>query len=538
MNQTDTKNAGVPEQAESTPRPVSVIDIGATAIRMLVAQVDEDNNLRTLESLSLPVSLGTDTFTRGNIRIQTIEECVKALTKFRYVLDEYRISRSEQLRVVATSGVREARNRYVFLDRVKIATGLNVEVVDEAEVNRLTYLSMQPLFESCPELQGVQTLIVEVGGGSTELLAVRDGDVMYSQSYRLGSLRLRQMLETFRAPLPRQREVVEAHIRQTVQEIQEQAKAWENVCVIGMGGDLRFAADRILPDANSQTLRRISTPKLAEFTTQVLDQSVDDLVHSYHITFPEAETLAPALLSYLRFAEALNLDEILVASASMRDGVLNEMVSEKIWSGRFAEQILRSARNLGKKYHFDQPHCEHVAELSLKLYRELQDEHQLTPRHELILHVAALLHEIGLYVSERSHHKHSMYLIRNSALFGMGSREQLITALIARYHRKALPNPRHPGYNELDQEGRIAMLKLAAILRVADALDRAHTQRIRDIRIAKEEGRITVLVANVPDLTLEQLALRGKGELFKQVYGMDVAYRRAPENSVTEDSAT
>lgn len=529
MTQFDTTSLFTAEQTDNTTSTVSVIDIGATAVRMLVAQVDESHNLRTLESLSLPVSLGTDTFTRGEIQIQTIEECVKALKKFRHVLDEYRISSKDQLRVVATSGVREARNRYIFLDRVKIATGLNVEIVDEVEVNRLTYLSMQPLFESRPELQGVHTLTIEIGGGSTEILTVRDGDVMYSQSYRLGSLRLRQMLETFRAPLPRQREIVEAHIRQTVQEIQEQAKAWQNVCVIGMGGDLRFAADRILPDVNSQGLRRLPTQKLAEFTTQILDQSVDDLAHSHHLPFPEAETLAPALLSYLRFAQALNLDEIFVASTSMRDGVLNEMVSEKMWSGSFAEQILRSARSLGRKYHFDEPHCEHVAELSRKLYRELRDEHQLTQRHELILHVAALLHDIGTYISERAHHKHSMYLIRNSAIFGVGSREQLIIALIARYHRKALPNPRHPGYTELDQEGRIAMLKLAAILRVADALDRGHTQRIRDIRIAKDEGRITVLIANVPDLTLEQLALQGKGELFKQVYGMEIAYRRTPE---------
>ncbi|MFO7822136.1 MAG: Ppx/GppA phosphatase family protein [Lentisphaeria bacterium] len=510
------------------PLPVAVIDIGTTAVRLLIAQEDANHNLHTLESLSLPVSLGTDTFTSGNLGMDAIEEGVQALAKFRHVLDEYRISDKKQLRVVATSGVREARNRYVFVDRVKIATGLDVEVVDEAEVNRLTYLGMQPLFEQYEDLQGVQSLIVEVGGGSTEVLAVRDSDLIFSQSYRLGSLRLREMLTSFRAPLPRQRKVIESHIRQTVREVEERAKNWDSLRLIGMGGDLRFAVDQTLVEADWHGLQRLSTRKLSEFTTKILDQSVDELVNTYHLAYPEAETLGPALLSYLRFVESLGLKELFVASTSMRDGVLNEMVSEKIWSGHFAEQVLDSAMNLGRKYYFDESHCQHVAALSLTLFDELQEEHRLTPRHRLILQVAALLHDIGTYISERSHHKHSMYLIRNSTLFGIGRSEQIMISLIARYHRKALPKPRHEGYNELDQDNRIAMLKLAAILRVADALDRGHARRVGNIRVAKEAGRITVLVPRVPDLTLEQLALREKGELFTQVYGMDIAFRQAP----------
>ncbi len=518
--------------------PVSVIDIGATSLRMLVAQVDQHGGLRTIESLSQPISLGTDTFTKGFIRPETAEDCVRALKKFCKVLNEYRISGPDQLRVLATSAVREARNRYFFLDRVKIATGLDAEVIDESEVNRFTYLSMQPLFESIPDVQGVKTLILEVGGGSTELLAVRDGNVMYSQSFRLGSLRLRQMLESFRAPLPRQREVIEVHIGQIVEEIKAGVTSDENLCVVGMGGDLRFVADRVSPLADWDKVGHLPVARLAEFTGEILEHSVDDLVSTYHITFPEAETLGPALLSYLRLAQALNLKEILVASSSMRDGVLNEMVCDRAWRGGLADQILHSAVNLGRKYHFDQPHCEHVAALSVQLFRELQEEHQLSSRHELILHVAALLHEIGLFVSNHSHHKHSMYLIRNSTLFGIGSREQLVAALIARYHRKALPSPLHEGYNQLDQDSRIAMLKLAALLRVADALDRGHAQRVRNIRIAKEEGRVTILVADVADLTLEQLALRGKDELFREVYGMEVACRLAARDAASHDAGT
>src|SRR6187549_1634329 len=163
----------IPVPAARSVRPVAVIDIGTSSIRMAVAEIDEAGNVKTLEKLQQAVSLGKDTFTQGQIRKQTIEECVRVLKSYRRVLAEYQITRPDQIRVVATSAVREASNRLAFIDRIFIATGLQVEPLDEAEVSRVTYLGIQPFLDSEPALKVGRTLVVEVGGGSTELLLMR-----------------------------------------------------------------------------------------------------------------------------------------------------------------------------------------------------------------------------------------------------------------------------------------------------------------------------------------------------------------------------
>ena len=165
---------------------------------------------------------------------------------------------------------------------------------------------------------------------------------------------------------------------------------------------------------------------------------------------------------------------MLVSTGTLRDGLMWEMATREAWSDEFRKHIIRSALEIGRKYQFDEPHASHVAALSKLLFDALRKEHQLPPRFETLLTVAALLHDIGLFVSNRSHHKHSMYLILNSDLFGLSARDLQLVALVARYHRRALPRTTHEGYTTLDRETRVAVSKLAAILRVADALDSGH----------------------------------------------------------------
>ena len=170
-------------------RPVAVIDIGTTSVRMAIAEINESGGVRTLEKLSRAVSLGKDTFVRGFISKSTIEDCVRVFKSYKQMLTEYQITKPDQIRVVATSAVREASNRLAFIDRIYIATGMQVEPLDESEVNRLTFLGIQPFLQAEPSLAAAKTVVTEIGGGTTELLVVRNGNVVYSHTYRLGSLR-------------------------------------------------------------------------------------------------------------------------------------------------------------------------------------------------------------------------------------------------------------------------------------------------------------------------------------------------------------
>jgi exopolyphosphatase/guanosine-5'-triphosphate,3'-diphosphate pyrophosphatase len=359
------------------------------------------------------------------------------------------------------------------------------------------------------------------------LLALHKQHVRFSQGHHLGSLRLRKTLQEYRASATALRELMENEIRLVIEQIRSSLDEPGTLDLLAIGGDARFAASHMLPEWDGTGVATLDVAELAEFTDSVLEYSVDELVRKYRLPFPDAEALGPALLIYVRLAQILKLDVVFVSSISMRDGVLAEMAAHYSWTRQFTEQIISSALVLGEKYQFDRPHAEYAVDLCRKLFRALQAEHRMSPRYELLLTIAALLHEIGLFVSNRSHHKHSMYLIANCDLFGLGSKDLLLAALVARYHRRSLPKPTHEGYASLDRDERIVVRKLAAILRIADAMDRGHGQRIRDVDVSVKDRQLIIDVrSNVTDLSLEQLALKQKSEMFEQVYGMDVVMRR------------
>jgi exopolyphosphatase/guanosine-5'-triphosphate,3'-diphosphate pyrophosphatase len=508
---------------------VAVVDIGATSIRMALAEISEGGQIRTLTTLVQAVSLGKDTFTTGAIDPTTTEECVRVLRSYREVLNEYGITRPDQIHVVATSAVREAANSLSFLERIFMATGFMVEPFDEAAVNRVTFLGVRPLIESEPKLSQGRALIMEVGGGSTEVLLIHRGDVAYAHTYRLGALRLRKMLEAYHAPTGKTRNIMESHIRRIVDHARLHVPADEPLNMISLGGDMRFAAAQLEPSWDAHSLVALPVAGLRKLTEKILAMSVDEVAHKYHLSFPDAETVGPALLTYADLARALKLEELLVSHVNLRDGLIREMALKEMWTEDFAKQIVRSAIDFGRRFGFEEAHGRHVAELCRTLYRALQNEHGLDSRCEVLLYVAGLLHDVGYTVSPRSHHKHSMYLISNGEIFGLSKRDMSLAALTARYHRRSSPKPIHREYVDLDWESRMKVAKLAAILRVADALDRSNTQRIKNIRCAREDSRLVISVPGADDLSLEQLAMRQKGTLFKEVFGMPVVLRNAPE---------
>lgn len=513
------------QPAVKGPRTVAVIDIGATSIRMAVAEINGAGSVRTLESFLQPVELGRDSFETRRLSRRGIERATTILKRFRRVLQEYGVTSAEDIRVVATSAVREATNRMAFIDRVYVATGLDVEPIDEAEVNRITYMGITPQLMARRETAESKSVVVEVGGGSTELLVLRGGNVLHSDSFRLGSLRLLQTLDASGVRGQRWRQLLETHIRRILIRIADTIVTDTSLHLVAIGGDIRFAAHRLLPDWDETTLARLPTKQLEAFTADILAMGEDAIVQRFGATFVEAETLAPALLSYTLLAQQFECHQVLVSGINLRDGLLQDIESGSSWTSQFRQQIIRSALSLGRKYQVDETHARAVAELSRRLFEQLAGEHRLDSRHEVLLYVAALLHEVGMYVNVRSNHKHSLYLIRHSELFGLSRQELLLVALVARYHRRASPQPNHEGYGSLERSDRVAVAKMAALLRLAIALNDTRSGRIREIRCHREPKRLVIAVPGVDDVSLEQMAMRASSALFHDVFGIPVLLR-------------
>ncbi|MBN1938085.1 MAG: HD domain-containing protein [Candidatus Aminicenantes bacterium] len=506
-------------------RMAAVIDIGATAVRMDIAEIVHDGGIRRLESLRKPVALGKDTFTTGRIGQETIGRCIEVLKGFQSVMREYGITDNSQVLAVATSSVREAANADSFRDRVIVATGIRLRIIDEAEQNRLTFLAAQEVFALKPDLAKASVLFAEVGGGSTELFLLRQGRVAFSNAYQLGTLRMRETLETSLAPSERVRRILGQHIGRATETMKRDVPPVAGPVLVAMSGDAQFAASKMSSDWPERALLTLDIKTFSAFADKVIPLAADKLVKRFKLSFEEAETLGPGLFAYVILCRTFAVETILIPKTTFRDGLLREIASERSWNDAFAEEVVRQAMLLGEKYAIDEKHARFVADMSVRLFRVLQSEFHLDPRHELILRVAALLHEVGGYISNRSHHKHSMYLIQNSTLFGLSREDVRLAALIARYHRRALPSLNHPEFAALDRDTRITVSKKAAILRVADALDRNHLQLAGNPRIELTKDEMMITIDGAEDLTLERLALKEKGLLFEDIYGLKVVLR-------------
>ncbi len=522
-------------EEQNSTRIVAVIDIGASSVRMLIAQILPDQTTEELESLSQTVSLGRDSFMRGEIRRETIEDCVQVLRIYRQKLREYSIDRPEDVRVVATSAVREADNRLAFQDRIYIATGFAIEPFDEASLHRTTYIGIKPILDQCPELQSGQTVVCEVGGGTTEILALTNSKVTFANTYRLGSLRLIKTLEAFKTPLNQSRGLVESQINKIAHQIRISLGQSENRKLVVMGGDMRLAASKIDSAFDAKLVTRFSVDALAKFTDSIIDTPPETLVSEFQMPIGDATSFAPALMANLQLAKSLDVDQFIVASVNLREGLIKELLAGNDWIGRADEQILQSAVALGQKFNFDIDHAKHVDHLVNSMFQQMTSMHQLGDRWRLFLRVAALLHEVGLAIGQRSYHKHSMYIIRNSSLFGFSSRDLELVALIARYHRRALPQLRHVAYSNLNRDQRASISKLSAILRVCKALDASRNQRVPDIQVQAKNGKLRLSVAGMTDLSLEQLELRRERVLFENIFGMRPELSVVPLTESSQD---
>lgn len=513
------------ETSQPKGESLAVIDIGANAVRMVVAQALPDGRIEHLDETRRAVRLGQDTFASRRLGQKTMNAAIAILRDFRRIIDGYGV---KHIRTVATSSVREAANADAFLDRVFMATNLEVEVLDPSEEIRLTVGAVRGALEGTP-LQAAKSLVVDVGGGSALLAVLQKGQIQNAGSYQLGSIRLQEMLSTSQEPPTRSAELLRHQIANSVAAIHSSLPLQSIKSLIAVGGDARLAAQQVGTHDIAGGPATIGIREFDSFVARCEVHTAEELAKTYHVPFADAETLVPALLVYQILLHHTQARKMVVPSVSMRDGLLMDLVRSAGGQDdpELVASILQSAGAIGEKYHVDVAHSAHVAELAGRLFDSLQDLHGLKLRQRLLLRVAALLHEVGGFVSSRAHHKHSYYLVVNSEIFGLGREETQIVALVARYHRRGLPQPAHQEFMAAPRESRMIVSKLAAILRVADALDRGHAQQIRDVAFERQDDDFIIYAGGMPDLALERRALATKADLFEDIYGLKVRLEEA-----------
>lgn len=505
--------------ARDAARVVAAIDVGANAVRMAVAQVFPDGRIEVLERLQQAVRLGQDTFRRGRLGASAMRAAVAILRDYRRVLDLYKV---ERVRAVATSAVREASNADNFLNRIYMATRLDVEVIATSEESRLTVSAVRSAVGNALGINQGHTLVVDVGGGSTLLTLLENGDIAQAISLRLGSIRLQETLLTSDEPPERSAELLRTHIATVIGAGAGSLPLDGIQSFVAVGGDARFASRQIGTPTESPDLVLVERAELDKLIRRCERHPAEELARHFGLPFAEAETLVPALLVYQHLLHVTGASGMIVSRVSMRDGLLLELAREVTGQEDrgVVEGVIHAALALAEKYHVNLAHAEHVAELAVRLFDFLQADHGLGSRYRLLLRVAALLHEVGTFVSSQAHHKHSYYLLAHSEIFGLDREEIELVAHVARYHRRSPPKPSHWEYMSQRRETRMAINKLAAILRVADALVRGPGRQWEHLRFEHLGDDLVIYVPDLSEFMLEQRALAVKGGMFEEVYGM------------------
>jgi len=500
---------------------VCAIDIGSNEIRAAIAEVTPSGDIELLEHLSRSVRLGQDTFRRGSLSESAIRAAVEIIRDFRKKLDFYGVVRT---RATATSAVREATNGDNLLDRILMATGVEVEVINTAEESRLTVWAVRQGLGKMLAGRKTRVLIVNVGGGSTLLTRMKGNEIIASSSLPLGSIRLQEHLSTTQESPAIAAKMLRGQLDKVIATSENFLPLRKIRKVIAIGGDARFAAKQIGSPTAVGGLLAVVNDDFNAFIERCERYTAEAIAQRHHLKFSDAETMNPALLILQGVLRATAAEEFLVSKVSMRDGLLMDLARTVTGSEDPAlfEGAIRSAWSIAEKYHVDLEHARRVVTTSLLFFDELQDEYGLSSRYRLLLEVAAILHEVGGFVANRAHHKHSMYLIKNSEIFGFSREEIGMVAHIARYHRRNPPKATHVEYMQLPRDQRMVISKLAAILRVADALDRAHVQRFGEFHIQRRERELVLTVAQLDDLTLERKTLAKKVDLFNDMYGLSI----------------
>jgi exopolyphosphatase / guanosine-5'-triphosphate,3'-diphosphate pyrophosphatase len=499
------------------PLRVAAVDIGSNAIRFMAAEFLNSTRHIVLESERAPVRLGAGTFSNGRLASDGIKSALQALARFQ---ERLRILNIDHYRVIATSAVRESSNGKIFARRVHEKLGIPLEIVSGSEETQLVYRSIKPLIH----LGKAPWLLANLGGGSLEVALVNHSGVLTSETHTIGAVRL---LEEFRSsadsPVQFVRLLKEyvATLRLSLGHNREELAGF-----IATGGNIEELAKMANAPQNIHGIRNLSVSALKRLMEELPRLSIKQRMVRWGMYQDRADVVMPAAVVYEHLAAVSGQKSMLVPYVGTKEGILLDLVDRltlnSTYTNRKEKQLLHLTVSLGRRYQFHEAHGQQVCRLALTLFEQLQKLHCLDPDDHRILMVAALLHDIGAYISYKKHHKHSLYLIAQSELPGFSSDEMLMAANIARYHRKNSPQPDHDQFTRLTKSQRLRVAKMASLLRIADALDRDHAQTIKRLTASVRQPYLDLKVTGKGFRDLEHWSLQRKAQLFTDLFGLRV----------------
>jgi exopolyphosphatase / guanosine-5'-triphosphate,3'-diphosphate pyrophosphatase len=520
---------------ELTDQNYAAIDIGTNSFHLIVVKIKEDGNFEIIDREKDVIRLG-----EGNandikhLTREAIDRALITLKRFKLLSDSYRA----KIKAVATSAVREAHNKSEFIERVKNEVGIDVEIISGYEEARLIYLGVLkavPVFNK-------KTLIVDIGGGSTEFLIGYKGTSSSSVSLKLGAVRLTQkffkdgIISSSR--IKECRRWVSLELYQVSQMI---IKEGFKVCV-GSSGTILAAASMIYAQNKKNSPSTIlnnfefDLQQLSDIEKLILSMVTNEKRKKIPGLDAGRVDIIPAGIIILKtIFDLTGINRMLVSGYALREGIIVDEL-QKRFAGQskpnLSEIRRESILHLAKSCRYDLSHCIYVSTIAGQLFDQLSAVYNFNIEWKEYLKAASILHDIGYHISHTNHHHHSFYIIKNSELLGFNETEISIIAQVARYHRKSHPKKNHNDFEELSDNSKKIVKILASILRIADSFDRTHSQLIKSVGLNITSSKIEIELVYTKDKfpEIELWSLERRKSLLENVFMKKVTVKTIPAN--------
>jgi len=490
---------------------LAAIDIGTNAIRMVISDVDRTLQPRLIHTLREPVRLGQEVFTQGVISEETIGRAVDAFRRFGELI---RASGVTETKAVATSAVREAQNSEIFLDRVLQTSEIAIEAISPQEEARLIHLAVS----KAVDFEDRTAMLVDIGGGSVEVTIAKQESIILAESYKMGSVRLLQILDEHTLGEERFNQMVVEYVDASHRRMKKAIGKEKIAMCIGTGGSIESMGLLRQQLYGKNSSARLPASELTQMVRDLEGMSTEERIGKLGLRPDRADVIVPAAIVLNAMVERARVPEVIIPGVGLKDGVLLDLAT-RVFEGPLLpeDQIISSAMRLGQKFGFDEKHAIATARFATEIFDKTRSLHNLGQENRLLLHVAALLHDIGYFLNASGHHKHAFYLLNASPLVGLTPDQAAIVANVARYHRKSFPKMQHDHYRLLSARDRVKVSKLAGILRLADALDYEHAGKVSEVEVVFDSRDVTLRPKGRGDLMLEKWALARKAALFESV---------------------
>lgn len=503
------------------------IDIGSNSIRLIVAEVTEDQqNYRVLDDHKETTRLAHGLSKSNKLTPEAMAHSLDALRRMKALIDGHKV---DHLEAIATSAVREASNGQEFIQLVQAHLGIKIEVISPMEEGKLSFLSAQRRFD----LHDQQVLLLDLGGGSGELIFAANGVVEEIHSLPIGSVRMTEACIEHDPPRKSDLKAVRKRLKRLLSEAMPIA-AFHPHFMIGAGGTFTALANISVRMRNLER-RGVGGYEMTRSDVRHVLDHLCFLPLAARRTVPglnpdRADIIIAGVAVIERVMKWMQVNRLVIHDQGVRDGLLLRMIDSYIGPRKISaipvaedpEALQQAAKQFGTLCGLDEAHAAQISRLCGQLFDSLQESLQLPPGERILLTLAAWLHEVGTLVNYEKHHHHSYHLIVHGNIRGMTPRQREIVAQIARYHRKSAPKKKHDAFARLSDADQATVCRLSAILRLADGMDRSHTRSIKKVEctVHGNLARVALFADTYPEIDIWGASQKGK--LFEKTFGKEL----------------